>query len=105
MKPELHDYQIDLEVWAYGLRRTDQQLEWPCISDEDQIWIVNLNNHAVGKHVCELLKDLGMDVTNFYNQYKSIERKNKRPTFFFWIESLVFEMVFEFGPKKKKKRN
>ena len=44
-----------------------------------------------------------MDMTNFYNQYKSIERKNKRPNFFFWIESLVFEMGFEFGPKKKKK--
>ena len=50
-----------------------------------------------------MIKDLGMDMTNFYNQYKSIERKNKRPTFFFWIESLVFEMGFEFGPKKKKK--
>ena len=51
-----------------------------------------------------MIKDLGMDMTNFYNQYKSIERKNKRPNFIFWIESLVFEMGFEFGPKKNKKK-
>ena len=95
------------EVLAHGLRCTDQYLEWPCISND---WRSNLDCWSQQSccwqtRLWTVIKDLGVDMTNFYNQYKSIERKNKRPNFLFWDWVAGFWNGFWVWTQKKRKTN